>query len=108
MSDTPRTDEAEFHTGTGLRVTSKFARQLERELDLQKRHIEAINRTLRETLRIEDGRDCLHEIQRLKEGAARYEYLRKLRPSDAAKLWKDCAFQGLNFDAEVDRRRIPT
>jgi len=76
MSDTPRTDEAEFHTGTGLRVTSKFARQLERELS---------------------------EAQ---IGSARYEYLRKLRPSDAAKLWKDCAFQGLNFDAEVDRRRI--
>lgn len=33
MSDTPRTDEAEFHTGAGMRVTSTFARQLERELN---------------------------------------------------------------------------
>ena len=108
MSDTPRTDEAEFHTGTGLRVTSKFARQLERELDLQKRHIEAINRTLRETLRIEDGRDCLHEIQRLKEGAARYEYLRKLNPREFFDLYSDCLIKDLNFDAEVDRRRSAT
>jgi hypothetical protein len=75
MSDTPRTDEGVFHTGAGFRVTATFARQLEREL-------------------------AAAQI-----GAARYEYLRKLRPSDAAKLWKDCAFQGLNFDAEVDRRR---
>jgi hypothetical protein len=78
MSDTPRTDNEEMRQTQRFgvhMVKSEFSRQLERELTAAQ------------------------------IGAARYEYLRKLRPSDAAKLWKDCAFQGLNFDAEVDRRR---
>jgi hypothetical protein len=105
MSDTPRTDEAEFHTGAGFRVTATFCRQLERELTLQKRHIEVINGTIRATLGMEDGRDCFDEIQRLKECAARYEYLRKLNPIELSDLWKDCLRKDLLFDAEVDRRR---
>ena len=75
MSDTPRTDEAEFRTGAGFRVTATFCRQLEREL-------------------------AAAQI-----GAARYEYLRKLNPRDFFDLYSDCLIKDLNFDAEVDRRR---
>jgi hypothetical protein len=75
MSDTPRTDEAEFHTGAGFRVTATFCRQLERELTAAQ------------------------------IGAARYEYLRGLSPMAYRNLWKDCMFDDVIFDAEVDRRR---
>ncbi len=85
MSDTPRTDEEAGHyDGSGCWkynvagecVTSEFARQLEREL------------------------------ADAQIGAARYEYLRKIHPSDYSKLYKDCLYQDLNFDAEVDRRMM--
>jgi hypothetical protein len=50
---TPRTDEAEFSTGAGMRVTSTFARQLERELTAAKadldREIQARHRVAMET-----------------------------------------------------------
>jgi len=45
------------------------------------------------------------ELASAQIGAARYEYLRKLRLPEYTALIRDCAFQGLNFDAEVDRRR---
>ena len=85
MSDTPRTDEEAGHyDGSGCWkynvegecVTTDFARELEREL-------------------------AAAQI-----AAARYEYLRKLHPSDYSKLCKDCLYQNLNFDDEVDQRRI--
>ena len=58
-------------------------------------------RQLREVLSAE----CVASDE-AKLGAARYEYLRKLHPSDYSKLYKDCLFQDLNFDAEVDRRKM--
>jgi len=52
------------------------------------------------------ARKLERELTAAQIGAARYEYLRKLHPSDYSKLYKDCLFQDLNFDAEVDRRRM--
>jgi hypothetical protein len=40
----------------------EHARQLERELSQQKRHTEAVMRTLKDALGIEGGRDCLDQI----------------------------------------------
>jgi len=50
------------------------------------------------------ARQLERELASAKIGAARYEYLRKIHPSDYSKLYKDCLYQDLNFDAEVDRR----
>jgi hypothetical protein len=75
MSDTPRTDQAGFHTGAGFLVTATFCRQLERELTAAQ------------------------------IGAARYEYLRRLNSRELFDLYYDCLIKDLNFDAEVDRRR---
>lgn len=80
MSDTPRTDERERTNGNVLCGSANldFARQLERELAAAK------------------------------IGAARYEYLRGLSTMAYRNLWKDCMFDDLIFDAEVDRRRSAT
>lgn len=79
MSDTPRTDERERNNGNVLCGSANldFARKLERELTA------------------------------VQIGAARYEYLRRLNPREYQDLWKECTRNDLNFDAEVDRRRIP-
>ena len=45
------------------------------------------------------------EIQRLKIGAARYEYLRKLNPREFTALTLFCVTADVRFDEEVDRRR---
>lgn len=63
MSDTPRTDAVRHN----LAELAVFARQLERELTQEKHHTEAVMRTLRQTLGIDVGRDCLEEVGRLKE-----------------------------------------
>ena len=81
MSDTPRTDAAEYKQTDsnppeplGM-VDVDFARQLERELN------------------------------EANIGAARYEYLRTLNKREFAALVDECLYQDLNFDTEVDRRR---
>lgn len=73
MSDTPRSD-AECHSCTdtcsewnGEWVPLEVCRQLERELTKQKGHTEAVMRTLKDALGIEDGRECLEQIGRMKE-----------------------------------------
>ncbi len=85
MSDTPRTDAVvhPFIGSDGVSVEEcdallTLARQLEREL-------------------------AAAQI-----GAARYEYLRRLNPREYQDMWKECMRNNLNFDAEVDRSRIPT
>jgi hypothetical protein len=75
MSDTPRTDEAEFHTGAGFRVTATFCRQLERELTAAQ------------------------------IGAARYECVRAMNAHEFGELFRYCMLTGMPFDSEVDRRR---
>lgn len=47
----------------------------------------------------------MEEIQRLKEGAARYEYLRKLNPREFTALTLFCITADARFDEEIDRRR---
>lgn len=101
MSDTPRTDAVRHN----LAELAVFARQLERELAQEKHHTEAVMRTLRQALGIDDGRDCLEEIGRLKSGAARYEYVRKLNPREFTMLTMFCVTSNVHFDIEVDRRR---
>jgi hypothetical protein len=62
----------------------------------------------------DDGEKQLREVlsgegvalEEAKLDAARYEYLRKLNPSDFSMLYKDCLYQELSFDDEVDRRRM--
>jgi hypothetical protein len=45
------------------------------------------------------------ELTAAQIGAARYEYLRGLSPMAYRNLWKDCMFDDVIFDVEVDRRR---
>jgi hypothetical protein len=84
MSNTPRTDAAAqtcmdaSSEWCGEWVPLELCQQLERELTV------------------------------VQINAARYEYLRKLSPMEFRKLWKDCIFDDLIFDAEVDRRRSAT
>lgn len=84
------------------------AERLEGELAREKRHTEAVMRTLKDALGIEDGRECLEEVGRLKDGAARYEYLRKLNPREFTMLTLFCVTADVHFDTEVDRRRSTT
>lgn len=72
MSDTPRSDAESVTDGNEVSgysevVDADFARQLERELTQQKRHTEAVMRTLKDALGIEDGRECLEQIGRMRE-----------------------------------------
>ena len=54
VSDTPRTDEAQFGTG---RVSVSFARQLERELNAANARIKRMEREV-EVLRLYGNKDC--------------------------------------------------
>jgi hypothetical protein len=50
-------------------------------------------------------------VERVKEaqnGAARYEYIRKLNPREFAALSLFCITSGIHFDTAVDRRRKET
>lgn len=131
MSDTPRTDAAEYKQTDsnppeplGM-VDVEFARQLERELNEAQHRIRTLIEErdrariqadhkwkLREefeallgTNDVETGVERVKEAQR---GAARYEYLRKLNPREFAMLNLFRVTADVHFDAEVDRRRIQT
>lgn len=47
--------------------------------------------------------DLARELER---GHQRYEYLRKLTPSQFQALFVKCLEPGMRFDDEVDRRRL--
>jgi len=98
VNDTPRTDaqpqlipsdieDAWKHNAPMVDVD--FARQLERELTLEKRHTEAVMRTLKDALGIEDGRDCLEEVGRLKEVEAQHRILTLIAERDSARTQAD-------------------
>lgn len=89
MNDTPRTGAAQYYSGTGMRVDADFARQLERELAQEKRHTEVVMRTLKDALGIEDGRDCLEEVGRLKEVEAQHRILTLIAERDSARTQAD-------------------
>jgi len=76
MSDTPRTDEAQFGTG---RVSVSFARQLEREL----------NAALDRIKRLEEAGDAMYENSHPTKWDLREASNRKLKEQDAWRKAKE-------------------
>lgn len=64
MSDTPRTEEAQFGTG---RVSVSFARQLERELNSAQQHIKRLEEAGDELLRESDDDANINRWLKAKE-----------------------------------------
>jgi len=122
MSDTPRTDEREARNGNVLCGSANldFARQLERELTEAQHRIRTLIEE-RDTARLQaDQKWKLREefeallgtdsvaigVDRIKQeklGAARYEVVRKMNPTDFALLYQRCLHMNLRFDDEVDK-----